>query len=79
MFACTKLFAVELSVFKGVAGWGWPKARREIPQAIASCALPYTPPVPASAAAPITLRRVLHRVRMAPLGLGEGFASGGGG
>ena len=45
---------------------------------VASCALPNTPPVSVSAAdAPMTPQMALHLVRMAPLGLGEGFAGGG--
>ena len=67
-------WAVALSVSSGVpvGGWGWPISVSAVIMGTASCALRNSAPVSASEAEAATVRRVLHKTWMAPLGVGNG-------
>ena len=64
---------VLLSVLNVAAGWLWPSSSAVIRIGMADLPLLNTVIVSASAADVMTLRSVLHSVRMAPLGRGDGF------
>ena len=66
MLLYTKQVAVELSVFRGVGGWGWFNTLRIWQIGIAVPALWNIPATSASAEEDTTCQRVLHLTRMAP-------------
>ena len=67
--------AVELSVWSGVAGCGWPISTRVVLSTVPSFAFKKRAPSSASAAEDMTCLRILAMLRIGPLG-GGGLADG---